>query len=218
MNLRKLIFGFLGYLGVVLLLNTCGQPQAKLDETSTPTATIFTTNTTLLPAGLLYKGDYINIRSPNSDGWTLQDSSTAGMVFAKSGAEPNETFAAQVGMFPLAPTNNKEEFVSLIQQGADSDTDNERFDIIESEFNYSEERSYPCVEASAILEDKQAWTSSTTQEVLLLQMKSLFCRHPVRDDTGFAIIYSHRGESLYPNLNAEAQAFFNGVQVPGYDQ
>jgi hypothetical protein len=31
---------------------------------------------------------------------------------------------------------------------------------------------------------------------------------------GFAIIYSHRGQSSYPNLDAEAQSFIDGVQVP----
>jgi len=44
----------------------------------------------------------------------------------------------------------------------------------------------------------------------------LSCRHPVRQDTGFSISYSHRGDGEYPNLEAEAQAFFDRIQVPGY--
>jgi hypothetical protein len=49
---------------------------------------------------------------------------------------------------------------------------------------------------------------------LLLQAKSLYCQHPKNPYNGFAIIYSHRGQSLYPNLDAEAQSFIDGVQVP----
>ncbi len=169
-----------------------------------------------VPAGYLYEGSYINVRVPSSDGWHLLNSSSSGMEFARRGNEPNESFGAQVLMFPLAQTQSKDAFVSLIKKGFEADTDSERFSVIESEFKFTEQRSYPCVRVTSVVQDKQAQTSRTGRETLLLQAKSLYCRHPKRQDTGFSIIFSHRGKSLYSNLNDEAQGFIDGVQVPGH--
>jgi len=167
-------------------------------------------------AGYLYEGGYINVRVPNSDGWYIVNSSPAGMEFARSGNEANESFAAQVLMFPLEETNDNSEFLALIKKGFEKDTDPTRFEVIESDFKYTEIRGYSCVNLNYVTKDKRAQTSPTRREVLLLQAESLYCRHPVRQDTGFSIIYSHRGASMYSNFVSEAQEFINGVQVPGH--
>ena len=77
-------------------------------------------------------------------------------------------------------------------------------------------RGYPCVELNYVTKDKQAQTSPTRRERLLLQAESLYCRHPVRKNTGFSITYSHRGASLFSGFEAEAKGFVNGIQVPGH--
>lgn len=167
-----------------------------------------------VPAGHLYEGNYVNIHVPNSEGWRLLESSSAGMGFGRMGESPKESFGAQVLMFDLETRQNKDEFVSFIKQIIKKDGELERYSIIESTFEYQEQRGYPCVKVTYVTEDKQAQTSPTHRETLLLQAESLYCRHPERRDTGFAIIYSHRGSSLYSNLHSEAQAFIDGVQVP----
>jgi hypothetical protein len=169
-----------------------------------------------VPAGYLYEGGYINVRVPNSDGWHLVNYSPAGMEFARRGAEPGESFAAQVLMFPLQGTKNSDEFLSVIKKGFEKDTDLARFEVIESNFKYTDKRGYPCVVVSYVTKDKQAQTSPTRREVLTLQAKSLYCRHPVRQETGFSIIYSHRGKTEYSNLSAESNDFINSVQVPAH--
>lgn len=171
-----------------------------------------------VPASYQYQGEYINVMVPNSDGWHLVSSSLAGMEFARSGVEKVDSFGAQVLMFPLAKTSNEQAFVELIKKSfkADIDANSDRFSVIESDFQYSKERGYPCVRVASVTEDKKAQTSPNHRESLLLQAKALYCRHPVRQETGFAIIYSHRGKSLYSNLNDEADDFIKGVQVPGY--
>jgi len=137
------------------------------------------------------------------------------MEFARSGISPNESLGAQVLMFALPETKGTDNFVSLIKQGVEKDTNPERFEIVDSELKFTEHRGYPCVSVMSVVKDKMARASSTHREVLLLQAESLYCRHPERQDTGFSIIYSHRGSSLFSNLHAEAQDFINGVQVPG---
>lgn len=166
-------------------------------------------------AGYLYKGPYLNIHAPNSDGWYMVFSTPEKMEFGKGGTEQFETFAAQVFKFPLPPTTSEEEFLTVIRTGAEADIDPARFSVIESKFEYSDERSYPCVRSSGIVEDHKAQIGQGKTGKLLLQARSLHCRHPLLPDTGVAIIYSHRGQNLYPNLDADANDFIIGVQVPG---
>lgn len=169
-----------------------------------------------VPAGYLYEGGYINVRVPNSNGWHLVSSSPAGMEFARSGAEPDESFAAQVLMFPLQETKDSDEFLSLIKKGFERDTDLARFDVIAANFKYTDKRGYPCVAVSYVTKDKQAQTSPTRREVLTLQAESLYCRHSVRQETGFSIIYSRRGKAEYSHFHAEANDFISGVRVPAH--
>ena len=169
-----------------------------------------------VPAGYMYKGSYIDIKVPNSNGWHLVSSSPAGMEFARSGGNPGESFAAQVLMFPLVETQSEDEFVALVKDGFKTDTNSERFSTIKSDFQYSTQRNYPCVSVENLVEDKQAQTSPSSKDKLLLQSKSLYCRHPVRQDSGFAIIYSFRGKAIYSSLNAEANDYIDSVQVPDH--
>ncbi len=167
-----------------------------------------------VPAGKFYEGSYINVKAPNSDGWNLVSASPKGMEFARSGKKSNESFGAQVLMFNLQKTNSEDEFLSLIKQSVESDTDRSRFEIIDMDFEYTDSRGYPCVKVVSIVKDKNAQISPTSTEVLTLQSESLYCRHPIRQETGFAIIYSYRGGERHQNFNAEAKQFIAGVQVP----
>ena len=167
-----------------------------------------------VPAGFPYKGSYINILAPDSHGWHLLDSTSTGMAFGRNGTDPSESYAASVSMYPLEETADSDEFVAFVKKYVEEDTDPVRFEIIELDFEYSEERGYPCVILNFVTQDKKARTSLISREVLLLQGKSLYCRHPVRQETGFTIQYSYRGKTVYSNLNDEANDFINGVQVP----
>jgi hypothetical protein len=135
----------------------------------------------------------------------MVDSSAGGMGFAKRGTNAGESFAAQVLMFDLQPSDTPEQFVEQVREGIQKNTDPKRFDPIQSSLTYTSEREYPCVRHHALVKDKQ--------QSLLLEMRSLYCRHPVRTKTGFAAIYSYRGGDRYPALEQEAQDFIGGIQV-----
>ena len=167
-----------------------------------------------VPAGYSYTGSYINIRAPNSHGWHRLGSTPAVMAFARNGTEPSESYAASVAVSFLEETADSDEFVELMKKKTEEGTDPSRFETIELDFEYSEERGYPCVIVNFVTQDKKARTSLIRREVLLLQGKSLYCRHPERQETGFSIHYSYRGKTVYSNLNDEANDFINGVQVP----
>jgi hypothetical protein len=161
--------------------------------------------------GQAFPGSYINVTSPTSAGWKLLQSSGGGMSFARRGQAANESFGAQVQMFNLAPTNTPEEFEALIRTAAQKDTDPTRFNARQTSFTYSNERSYPCVRYHSVVEDTAPQGIKGT---LLLETEGLYCRHPLRQHTGFAVIYSHRGENLHSSLRSEAESFINGTQVP----
>ena len=169
-----------------------------------------------VPAGYLYEGPYLNIRAPHSVGWRLTGSSSIGMEFARLGKFKNESFGAQVLIFQLKQSVNKDEFILLIKQGLEDDTDSERFDVIKREFEYTEQRGYPCLNVKYIAKDTMALVGKNIRESLLLKSETLYCEHPTLENTGMAIIYSHRGPSLHNDFDAEAQDFIDGVQVPGY--
>ncbi len=169
-----------------------------------------------IPPGYLYKAKFLDIRSPNEEGWYLAGAAQSGIQFTRHGDEKEETFAAQVSTFPLPEFQDADDFVNFIKRGFQADTNPERFTVIKANFNLTGVRKYRCVNVSAVIEDKQALTSPKHHEKLMLQSISLYCRHPVNKLAGFAVIYSHRGKSLYPDLTKDANAFIAGVQVPGY--
>lgn len=165
-----------------------------------------------MTAGEMIAGSYLNVRTPASDGWRLMQHSGTAMVFAKAGAEQGESLVATVSMFNLPPTETPEAFETLIKTGARKDTDPERFDVQEESFQYTEDRGYPCVHYRSWSLDKSPQGSSTP---LHLALDGLYCRHPVRQETGFAAIYSFRGKTRLESLRTEAESFLRGVQAPG---
>jgi hypothetical protein len=162
----------------------------------------------------LFSGGLLNVRAPNAEGWELVSSAEAGMAFAHRGVYSNESYVAQVTLFALPETRNPDEFVALIKRGVENDTPAERFKSLESSYEYTEQRGYPCVRFKGLTEDTKAKTSSFGQGSLKLQVYSLYCRHPRQQEVGFSIGFSHRGSFLDAELDAQAEEFIRGVQVP----
>ena len=189
----------LALLLVVLMLSACATP--------------------LLPGQPYHGSDwagYLDVRSPNSEGWRMVQVSPRSIAFGRKGTQLEQSFAAWVMRGPLPPTQTREDMVSRLKTEMEGGLDRDRFTLLKSEYAFTDERRYPCVRSSVVREDRQAQVSAFRRETLMLREILLSCRHPVRQDTGFSISYSHRGDGEYPNLEAEAQAFFDRIQVPGY--
>jgi len=167
-----------------------------------------------VPPGKVYAGKILNIAAPNSEGWQLLKSSPSGMVFARQGKAPGESFVAQVAIFNPPQTDSPEEFEAVIVKGAQRDAETGRFSTSNFTHQFTSARGYPCVQMQNISEDRQAKTGPNKTETLVLQNEHLYCRHPVQKNIGFAITYSHRGKSLHPDFQKEANSFIEGVLVP----
>jgi hypothetical protein len=164
--------------------------------------------------GQLFEGGLLNVRAPDSSGWLLAGAGNNGMAFARRGTDTNETYAAQVILFKLPPTQSNAEFVEAIKSRVDMVNPPSRFVVLEVNYEYTNHRSYPCVRYKSVYDDKEALTTSGTHEALKLQVISLYCRHPIAQEVGFFAAYSHRGVNTDPNLEAPAQSFIDSVQVP----
>jgi hypothetical protein len=164
----------------------------------------------------LYAGKFINVRAPNSEGWVQLASSKQGMVFARRGTSPDESYVARVFVVPLPESTNRDEFIALVKQRNQENTSPERFSSIEVNYGYTEKRGYPCVKTKGVADDTKGRTPSG-QQVLKLQSYPLVCRHPKQQPKGlegFGIEFSHRGLTLDAALDVQAEAFMEGVQVP----
>lgn len=167
-----------------------------------------------VPPGKFFKGDVLNIRAPNSEGWFLDQASPGGWSFVREGAKSSESYVASVLAFDLPQTASKEEFVAVIRQGIESDTSPDRFTVRDAPYDYTDQRGYPCVKYQATTEDNKARTSLFKREPQTLQIRSLYCRHPVKRGLGFAITFSHRGTELDSAFEEQGQDFISGVDVP----
>lgn len=170
----------------------------------------------ILQPGQTYSGPLLNIKSPQTAGWQLYQSSPAGMVFAKLGGSHGESYIANVASFALKKTGNSDQFLALIKQKIEQDAAPERFIPLDSKYQYNDERGYPCVKFIAVTIDKGAAIRPPHADPTL-EMIGLYCKHPQEEDLGFAAVFSHRGEEKDPNFAAEADSFIAGVQVPAQD-
>jgi hypothetical protein len=164
--------------------------------------------------GQMISGGPVNVRAPESIGWRRVESSGPTLAFARKGVASNDSYLAQVTLFALGETKSHEEFVALIKTAAEADASPDRFKTIESSFEYTEERGYPCVRAKSLTEDAKAKTGFFSRENLKLQAFSLYCRHPKRSGLAFVAVYSHRGGELDSDLESQAKSFIAGVQLP----
>jgi hypothetical protein len=161
--------------------------------------------------GQQFPGRILSIRAPDSAGWKLTSLTPAGMQFFRSGASDGETYVAMVRFFLLPTAQGQDGLLEIVKDSFEKHISPPRFEIIESSFESTRERDYACIRTVANVQDKSAFFG---RAVLLLQWHSLTCRHPVRQDAGFEISYSHRGPEPDKQSEEEARAFIAGVQVP----
>lgn len=169
----------------------------------------------LVPPGKMFANAFLDVRAPLTGDWMIAKSSQAELAFARAGDAVNESFIAQVSLFALPDFKGKDEFETLVKQGVQADSPVERFKPVSADFEYTEQRGYPCVRYVGVTEDMKAKTTTSATETvkLLLQFNSLYCQHPTVPGVGFMVGMSHRGDAVVEDLAKDAEAFIAGVQV-----
>ncbi len=165
----------------------------------------------VLPPNYLFDGDYINIYSPNSDGWSVVEKSESKVVVGKRSDKGK--YIAEVIFFSIL-TTGKNEFFDFIQKETSKINNDKRYTVVSSEFKETGKRSYPCVMSKQILKDKKTEKPSTSTDALMTQIKSLYCKDPKSDSIGFMIGYSFRGQKIIKDIDKQADDFIAGVEFP----
>lgn len=170
---------------------------------------------TLTPVapGQLFPGPVMNVRAPASAGWQLVQSGTETMAFGRRDASTGNTYGAQLTAFQLPPFSTPDELLATVKASYEKDFPPGRFKMVEANFRLTTERAYPCVRFRGAVEDSKALTPQGTVS-LPLYVRSLNCQHPTQRSLGLVIGYSQRGGLPDSDLDAQAQSFIDGVQVP----
>ena len=160
-----------------------------------------------------FSNPILQIHAPASSGWYGFERSPARIAFKKAGASAHETFVAAVFLFHLPAFTNSDAFTELVREGIIKDAPTDRFEILESNIQYSPERAYPCVRYHGISQDRKARVSAFSTQEMRLEIISLYCQHPTRPGLGFSVSFSHRGGNAAEKIDVAAAAFIDSVQV-----
>lgn len=164
----------------------------------------------MVEPGKLYSGPLVNIRAPSTTGWRLFQSNTQGMSFIRRDASTGVTFSAEVLVLKINPASDlldaARTITGLRSQG-------ERYRVLESKFEPSSERSYPGVRFCGLIQDTQARTPKGIVS-LPIYVRSLFFRHPTEKNLVFEVTFSQRGGSATAEMEAQAESFIKGIDVP----
>ena len=164
--------------------------------------------------GQLFAGRLLNVHAPESFGWIFTGYVNNGLGFARKGAAQDESYGAQAVLFDLPPTSSSEDLVAVVRNRVESANPPPRFAALESDYAFSDRRGYPCVRFRGSFDDREALTAAGTRTTMNMQVVALYCRHPSVPNAGFFAAYSHRGAGKVADLEARAQQFIEGVQVP----
>ena len=160
-----------------------------------------------------FSNPMFQLRAPASTGWYGAAQSSTHIEFAKSGSSVDESFVAAVVLFRTPKFENVEAFTEYVREGVVKDSPSDRFEVIESNVQYSSEREYPCVRYRGISNDLKARTSGIFRKKMRLEIVALYCEYPFKPGLGFTVSFSHRGGSADVKIDDDAAAFVNSVQV-----
>lgn len=167
--------------------------------------------------GQVFSGELLSVRSPtDSSSWKLLNASENEISFGRSGSARNESYIALASIFALPATPNQEAFVALIKNSIEAEAPPDRFKALEANYQYTDQRGYPCVKFNGVNQDMQALTANRKLESQKLQIYALYCRHPKRPEIGIHIGFSHRGINIDRDLEAKALVFMDGVQAQNH--
>ena len=152
----------------------------------------------------------LEVKAPASPGWVLVSATRQGLAFMRRSDELARSEVATVSVFRLPDALDSDAFQGWVEQAVQAESPPSRFRPIEAASEHDAERGYACVVHRSLTQDLQArGVPAGTQAYM--QQQALYCRHPTRVGTGFAVAFSTRGAQLDPTLPQRARSFFDGV-------
>lgn len=165
--------------------------------------------------GQRFPSPLLDVSAPADSGWEKVGEAQMALVFRKEGAASGESYVAQAMLFPVPNPQTTDQFIAFIQDAVNSDIKTGRLTLLESKYEYTEQRGYPCVRFTGLTVSTDETGGIFNRQPVRAQVRSLYCQHPTNKRLGFLAGFTHRGAGTVPDFAARADAFAAGVQVPG---
>lgn len=160
-----------------------------------------------------FSNPLLQIHAPNSEGWLGSERTDHSIVFGKAGSSAHETIAAAVILFHLPAFSDSDAFTQYVREAVITGSPTERFETFDVNVQYSADRGYPCVTYHAVSNEKKVRVSLFYSKTLRFELFALYCQYPSRPGLGFMASYSRRGGGSDANMDREAAAFIDSIQV-----
>lgn len=164
--------------------------------------------------GQRFPSPLLDVRAPSEEGWDKAGDTQMALVFRKNGSAAGESYVAQAMLFPVPDSQTTDQFIAFIQEAVNSDIKTGRMTVLESKYEYTEQRGYPCVRFTGLTVSADTTAGVFNRQPVRVQVRSLYCLHPTNKHLGFLAGFTHRGIGTDSALGAKADAFAAGVQVP----
>ncbi len=128
----------------------------------------------------------------NEKGWLIAGRNAYQLAIGKRGENPDETFAIQAIPFRLSAFKTNEEFVSMVREGQENDTERPRFKIVKHEVTAYPMSGTDCAKSHMVTEDRAAVKRTNRSGDMILEVLTLTCAHPKDKSYGISIIFSQR--------------------------
>ena len=87
-----------------------------------------------------FSNHILQVHAPASQGWFLVGHSGSRIAFAKSGSSSGESFVAAVFLSAVPTFSDADAFTTYVRQAVQKDSPPDRFEVLESTFQYTSER------------------------------------------------------------------------------
>jgi hypothetical protein len=191
---------------IAFVITACAATKPHLPEVKVP------------PERILEKG--YSLMPLNEPGWLIEGRNDYAFAFVKPGANQDETFVIQAMFSRLPAYETNAEFLKVIKDGQNKDSDSKRFEILKHDVSPFPMKGADCAESHMVTVDHAAVKRSNNTGDMILEALMLVCAHPSEKSVAIHVIYSHRH---YPSQDDPAfmekgATVLNSVQLFVPDQ
>jgi hypothetical protein len=154
----------------------------------------------------------VSIQPPQESNWQTILMSTYQLSLGKRGSRRNETYIANVQLYPLPEFASEQEFKKAISEGRVAEPDTGRFRLLGNTENLVSTKGTWCVEYHTVSEDRAAKTPDGPI-TMIRDEYGFHCQHPLKKNVGVFFSYSlrHAPGDEDVELQRKATAFLQNV-------
>lgn len=169
-----------------------------------------------LPAARIVLRGY-SFQPLQEQGWIIGGRSEQAMIIGKRGVHPDESFIIRAGTWKLEGASTQQGLVDSVRRLESIDPKDTRNRNARIVVTPATRGGAPCAVSDGELEDHGATTASGRRDPMIIQGRTIYCRHPTLKDAVVFLSYSHRHyqEDRDPAFPQRAQALLDSLEIGG---